>query len=54
MASSNRNITDFFFRPVGARNSDTQDDSADAGQTATVSHVGQVENEEANTPLASI
>ena len=54
MASSNRNITDFFFRPVGARNSDTQGDTADAGQTATVFHVGQVENEEANTPIASI
>ena len=24
----------------------------DAGQTATISHVGHVENEEANTPLA--
>ena len=52
MPSSNRNIKDFF-RPVGARNLDIQDDSEDAVQTATTSHVGQAEDEEANTPLAS-
>ena len=42
-----------FFPSCWSEKFDIQGDLADAWQTATISHVGQVESEEANTALAS-